>query len=141
MNADAIIKRMNAVLTKAAVTNRVVYKRVIYRHGGDELLGRPAKVANWQQKLDPQPLIMSARADEPVALNAGEVVQVGDLLMTTTPTALSKDDLTNKNLVIVLVHPITGAEEQYSIVSYRPVTVYGADVMYNVLVRSKSRPA
>ena len=142
MTADVIISRMDKVLKRFNVSNREVYKRVVIRSGGDPLIGRYSSVKTAEWKLDPQPMVMSPRSDEPVALNSDgkSVVQVGDLLLTVTPTSVSREDLENKNLVFVFKHPSNHVEEEYFIVSYRPVVVYGSDVMFNVLVRSKRRP-
>jgi hypothetical protein len=142
VKASAIIQRVNKALSRVNVTNRIAYKRIILRSGGDPLIGRYSSVKTGEWKLDPQPLVMTPRADEPLAVNSDgqSVVLLGDLLLTVTPTALSREDLRDKNLVLVFKHPSTSEEEEYFIVSYRPVVVYGEDVMYHVLARSKRRP-
>lgn len=143
--ATKIISRVNQVLASLNVTNRVVYKRVISRTGGDPLLGRPGAVDIADTVLSPQPAVeyvptivnnRGLNKNHPLVVG-GQIAMVGDYLLTMSATSITKDDLENPDTVFAL--KTTTSEEERAVVSYDPAVINGIDVAYFVLVRSVER--
>lgn len=140
LNADTLIKRFSKALARVEATDREVLKRKYVITGTDLLIGRGTRVRQGEWKLDPQPAVMQPRFDEPVVVSNDQRVQVGDQLLTVSSAALSDEEIKDKDLMIVFRDRQSGAEEEYFIVAYEPLSYQGRAVMFTVLVRSKSRP-
>jgi hypothetical protein len=137
MTADSLIKRMGAVFTKLAPNNRSVYKRFRYKHGGDDLLGRPDKVGTNDIIMSPQPIINTYT--QTLYESSSNVVGVGDTVLTATSDSVSQKELDSNELSFVLKDN-AGQEEEFSIRSYKASTVFGKDIMYQIILKSKRRP-
>lgn len=142
-NAASLIAKMDKLLTKFDISDRVVYKRVITRVGGDPLLGRPAAVTTNDVSLNPQPVVkywgFTARKEyyQSVLLADG-VGQTGDVLLNPiSSTCITRSELRNPDISFVLKDDT--AEEEYTIVAVEPIAFQGVALAFNLLLRSKKR--
>jgi hypothetical protein len=135
--AASLISKVDRLLTKYNLTSREVYKRTITRTGGDALIGKPAVVTKTDVKLSPPPSV------EYVSMRDGQVVvgsalaMLGDYVCLCSPTSLSKADLANPNVLLVL--KLGSAEEECDIVGYNESVLEGQPVVYEVLARSRNK--
>lgn len=136
--ADSLIKTVDGLLTRFDATDRKIYKRIITRTGGDSLLGRPGSVTYKDTLLQPQPAVRVVTGrDVALALSSSVLVQVGDYVLTTSVTTLTRDDLQSTNFVFVL--KAGTAEEELVIIGYDPIAINGRDVAFDIVARSKKR--
>jgi hypothetical protein len=136
-SAAAIISKLDKALAKYNITDRVVYKRLFSREGGDPLIGRPGSVTATDTKLSPQPAVLPPTGNHPLLLNASNVLRIGDCILQVSPTAISKSDLENKEMMLVFKDG--DKEEEFSIVSYFPTVLNGTVVLYDLWVTSRKR--
>jgi hypothetical protein len=140
--ARGIITRLNAALKRVGPPTRTVYKRVVTRTGGDNLIGRPGSVTYADTACDPQPLvsrISTERVRESAILSGTKVYQTEDLQALFSPTAITLAELQDENLVIALKDSV-GNTETYRIVDFDFTSLEGQDVIYKAIIRSVSRP-
>lgn len=141
--ADRLINKLDPLLKKYNVTERVVYKREYTVVGGDELIGRGGTRTYEDTALDPQPMVVPLsinfgnKARNNVFVVNGEMAVVGDLIVYLSSTSITRDELLNTNLTIVF--KLDTSEEEYHIVTYEPAVVIGKAVYYKSLLRSKGR--
>ena len=145
--AAGIITKLNTTLNRVGPQDRIVYKRVLTQTGGDSLIGHPSSVTHVDTVLSPQPLYQrigrnivgdQITAEIIQALNSQHVAD--DFMLTLSPTAMSMDDLGNKNVMIVL-KDAAGNEELYRITDYEPIAFQGTVVMIAAYIRSTTRPS
>jgi len=146
--AQGILNRVNGALRRTFPQDRTVYKRVVTRSGGDDLIGRGVAVSTVDTLLDPQPTyqrlgrnIVGDHVDaESVLGAAGSKVEVADdYSCLFSSTALPLADLNNKNVTIVFKDS-AGNEEIFRITDYTPVSFQGTALIYMAFLRSTKRP-
>lgn len=136
-SAASLRNKLGKLLTKFNVTDKKVYKRFYTVGGGDLLTGRPAMTVHQDTELSPTPAIVPVNQESMLLVGAAQV-QVNDLVAYISPLAITKEELENKTLSIVRLTEAM-AEEEYSIVSYQPVVIYGEAAVNTCLLRSKRR--
>ncbi len=136
--ATALRDKIGKVLNKVGASDRTCYMRTYTRLGGDPLLGRPGSVYTQDKAIVPTPAIVALSQQDMIALSGLVQVQMSDLMMIVSSLAITKEDLSNKDLSIVFADD-SGAEEEYSIAYYVPAVFGGTAIVYNVLLKSKKR--
>jgi hypothetical protein len=136
-SATSLISKADSLLTRFNATDRAVYKRTITRTGGDPLIGKPASVTRTDVKLNPPPAVSRPNPNDPLIIAGNTVVPATDYVLLVTPTALTRAELGNKDLMIVFKDGST--EEELAVVAYTPEPFQGMDVIISVLVRSKKQ--
>lgn len=136
-SASGLITKINNLLNKVNATDRTVYKRIYSRSGGDALLGINNAVTTIETALSPTPVIQPIMGSNKAVLTQFGLLQIGDMIMTTSASALSQRDLSDKDLSIVL--KAGDVVEEYVIVSYVPNVFMGEVIAYNVLLRSRKK--
>jgi hypothetical protein len=71
--ATTLISKVDSALNKTKVTDRVVYKRLLSRGGGDPLIGRSGSVTVTDTELQPQPAIFRAPVEITTGANRNSV--------------------------------------------------------------------
>jgi hypothetical protein len=137
--AAGIITKLNAVLNKVGPPTRTVYKRVVTRTGGDDLIGRPGTVTNADTLLDPQPFY-SDLDKEAAELNGtgAKIYMPDDKRVIVSPDSMTYAECTNPNLFIVLKDS-SGVEEQFLLVDFKRISIEGVDVALVLIIRSVRR--
>lgn len=133
---------MDKILTKLNPSSSIIYKRTTGRTGGDPVTGRGVTVSNTDVLLNPQPaityitatLLTRANRNTQVVVTSG-VAQIGDILCTCSATNITRSELNNKDVSIVLVDGST--EDQREIVEFTPYMLNGIDVAFDILLRRK----
>ena len=147
-SAQAIINKLNATLTRTNAGERTVYKRVVTETGGDKLIGRPGTVTNTDTLLSPQPFFSRLGRDrvpgghasaETVIDSTGRMVLADDYQVMISPTAMTRDDLSNAQVQLVLVDS-AGRQEVLKIDDFIPTVFQGTDCMFLAFCRSVTRP-
>lgn len=138
----ATIAKLNTLLKRVGACDREVYKRQVTRSGGDSLTGEGVQTSGVDSKLDPQPAV--TRPDERTAmmLYGTTVIPITDYSLLVSPSAITKEELADKDTLIVFKEPQLGTlpeEEECFVVDYVPTVLGGEVVALNVLVRSKAR--
>jgi hypothetical protein len=135
--ATSLISKVDRLLTRYNLTSREVYKRTITRTGGDALIGKPATISKVDVKLTPPPSVefVSMRDGQMVVGNA--MAMLGDYVCLCSPTAISKTDLSNPNVLLVM--KAGSAEEECDIVGYNESVLEGQAVVYEILARSRKK--
>ncbi len=137
--AAGIITKLEAVLAKVGPPRRAVYKRVVTRAGGDDLIGRPGTVTNADTLLDPQPFYSSLDKEAEELNGAGTKVYFpDDLRLVVSPNAMTYAECQSPNTFIVL-KDANGVEEQFLIVYPKVLSIEGTDVALIVIIRSVRR--
>lgn len=138
-SAASLQNKVNKLLTKFDVTDRIVYKRVITRTGGDILTGRGVAVAIVDTVLKPQPAIdQSGGRGGPMVAAGAELAQLGDLVMLVSASAITRLNLEDPKVAFVL--KATGIDdEEFSVVAFDPLVTQGQAIAFNVVLRSKKR--
>lgn len=149
-SAAAIISRLDKALNKTNATSRVVYKRIVTRSGGDDLIGRPATITNTDTILLPQPMcqrlgrnLVGGSAPEQTSLSSGGgAIQIAnDYAVIFSPSAMTRTALSDPNLLILLVDTVTSETEVFRITDMEPTPYLGQDVMITAYMRSTKRAA
>jgi hypothetical protein len=135
--SDSIIKRMDAALRRVGPMRRDVYKRVITRTGGNDLIGRAASITTADTKLNPQPFYMDNGGSEMLVSTGGDV-QATDYTFVMSPTAMTLAEVQNKN-TFLLLKDSAGNIEMLRITSYEPTDFQGAVVEISITATSVSR--
>jgi hypothetical protein len=134
----SLISKVDRAMRDLNVTDRVVYKRLLSREGGDPLIGRGQSVTLSDTQLDPQPIVEVPTSDNPLLLSGVVLNPATDYLLSISASAMSLSELKNPNYLVVFQN----AEDDYeecTVVRYIPVVLEGTVVMYSVLVRSRKR--
>lgn len=145
--ALSIITRLDKALNKVGPLDRVSYKRIITRSGGDDLIGRPASVSVVDTIFDPQPqytrlarfLVGPGAKSQDMSDAGGHHRIANEYMFTFSPSSMSMTDLTNDDLLIVLKDSV-GNEETFDITDYEPIAMNGINVVYTVFAKSMQRP-
>lgn len=144
--ADAIIRRTDSALRRVNVTERDVYKRVITRTGGDDLIGRPGSVTHVDTKIDPPPAyqrlgrnIVGNNVAAESVLSGSETRVADDYAVLISVTAMSEADFKNENVLIVF-KDAAGGEEVFRITDYEPTLFQGQVLNFTAYIRSLKRP-
>lgn len=137
--ATSLIKRVGNVLSKFNVNDRTAYKRIIAQSGGDSLIGRGVLTDTQDILLDPPPAIRILGPDDTFILTSTGVTPEGSLVCTVSPDAISRDELKDAGLTIVFKGTQQDNEEEYFIAGFNFECFQGIDVIFNLLLRSKTR--
>lgn len=145
--ADALLAKTNSLLNKYGPFNgRTVYKRVITRTGGDDLIGRPGTVTTSDTKLTPQPyfaragkrnvVVDNTRFQDVITGVGNQTVQVYEMLISVT--ALSEAEIENKNIVLVFKDS-SNNEEIVRIEDYESVAIDNTEIVWQAVAKSIKR--
>jgi hypothetical protein len=135
--ATALISKLDGVLKKYNLTDRTVYKRTVTRSGGDTVTGKGVVTVNTDVVLSPQPAVRQLSQMD-MYTGVAAMAQIGDSVCTVSPTAVTRTELLNKNLLFVF-KDASDNEEECFIVGFIPSALNGVDVAFDVVVRSKKR--
>lgn len=143
--ATSLISRIGVILNKVNPTDRKIYKRVVKRTGGDQLLGVPANIENVDIQLDPPPIFsrvgrnIVGQAVNSEAFDVDGAIGIGnDYMLTVSPAAISWAEFGNKDLLIVFKDSDMN-EEVFRITDFEPVAFQGIDVLIIAFIKSTSR--
>jgi hypothetical protein len=144
---SGLIKKLDNTLKRFMPMERKVYKRVVTRTGGDDLIGRPGSVTSVDTLLDPQPYYEAmqrgggsqdvARLD--MAIANTKATSLSDYEFLISPTAMTRAELNNRNVFLVLKDASGNAE----VLEILPDKNYAFDntvVAFQVQARTIKRP-
>lgn len=133
INAQNLITRVNKVLADVNATSRVVYKRVQTTTGGDPLLGKGGTTTTVDTQLIPPPAVMDEDQKSSLVLSSSGRFVASDIFLTVSSTALTRAELENPKLTLVLKN---GAhQDEGKILHYYDDTVSGTVIIWNIVVR------
>ncbi len=136
--ADGILKRVDRVLDRLNVTDRVVYKRVTASTGGDPLLGRGTASFN-DTVLSPQPAVRVATNQYPMIFDEGGAMASDvEYLLTVSANALTRLEVNDPNVSILFMDD-EGNVEQLFIVGFSSSVMNGTDIAFSLVLASKAR--
>jgi len=136
--ADRLRSKLDGILKRFTVTDRVVAKRITSSTGGDPLTGRGATSTVVDSVLDPQPAVQVASKEYPLVV-AGQVLSAdADYFVTVSANSLTRDDVTNPNLSITFTDS-AGRVEELFIVGFSPTMLNGSDIEFSLILSSKKR--
>ena len=146
-NAAALIAKIDKLLIRFNPVVGQVYKRVVTRTGGDPITGRGSATAVVDTPFTVPPTIRSyvfgnlalkgGQLGNSVVLDNGASESIVDYIMNVSPTDITALELTNPHLTIVIDRGTH--KEEFTIEGSDPVMIYGTDVMFDLLIRSKKR--
>lgn len=136
--ADRMKLKLDTLLAKFKVTDRVVAKRIKSSTGGDPLTGRGATASVTDTVIIPQPAVEIAAKDYPLVVSGQVMTQDADYLMTVSANTMTKDDVTNPNLSITFTDSVGRVEELF-IVGFSAIMLNGVDVGFSLILASKKR--
>ena len=140
-NLQATVK---SILNKYAPADRQVYKRTITRVGLDALIGRSSVVSVSDELLDPQPyhymidISSAGRFTFEGTLGPSKIVNIGDYVFIISVEALTKEEIQDPDLLLVLVDG-DGNEESFRLLEYENPSVNNTEVLYIGYFRSIKR--
>lgn len=134
----SLIAKVDRAMKSLNVTDRVVYKRLLSREGGDPLIGRGQSVTLSDTELDPQPIVEVPTSDNPLLLSGVQMNPATDYLLAISSSAITLTELKNPN-VLIAFKDSSDQFEECAVVRFIPVVLEGTVVLYNVLVRSRKR--
>lgn len=135
--SSSLKAKVDKVLLKANATDRKVYKREYITEGGDSLTGRGRTTRTVDRALSPPPAVTQLRQEDLLTLSGTTQIQISDLLMTVSASTLTRKDLANKDLTIVMKTRDT--EEEYKILAFTSAVLEGENIVFNLLIRSNKR--
>lgn len=138
--ATSLVNRVAGVLDKVNANDRVTYKRRFTHSGGDALTGRGVSTGSQDILLAPQPAVRALGPYDSFYLNGNSVVQSGDQVCTVSSLAITRDELADKDMALVMKDAL-GNEEEFFLCAFNPSMFGGTDVVFELLIRSKSRPS
>jgi len=138
-SANALISKIKATLSKVNATDRVVYKRVVTKSGGDPLLGRGVSVSTVDTLLDPQPAVIWPETMPTLMVSGASLVPAGACYMVVSASAMTRFEVADSTLTIVFKDTISNKEEQYNISGFTPQVFQGTDVAFECALVSKKR--
>ena len=136
--ADAIRAKLDSVLRRFDVTDRVVSIRRARHAGGDALTGRGVAVTNDDTVLDPQPAVVVAAKNFPLVIAGAALSADAEYLVTVSATAMSRADVTDPTLSFIFTDD-SGKEEQLFISGFQPGYIGGVDILFDLILSSKKR--
>jgi len=143
-NPTTILAKLDKALRTYAPVDKLVYKRVYTKTGGDALIGRGQTTTSTDTLLDPQPMYRrmtrypvgpSARAE--LIITGGETSLGNSFSMMFSATAMPLSDLENPNLIIVF-KDTAGNEELFRVTDFEPTGFQGTDVLFIAYIQSLS---
>lgn len=138
MNATTLLAKVGATMNKLNASDRTAYKRVYVRTGGDTLLGVGATATHTDTALSPKPAVFTVTQQDLLNLSGTSKVQLNDQMMIVSAAAITRADLSNSELTIVMKRG--SSEEEYSVESYTLAPFNGTAIAFTLLLRSKRRP-
>lgn len=155
MNVNSLLNAVNNVFTTYNPPDRQVYKRIVKRSGGDDLIGRPGSITYQDSVLTPQPFYQRRQQSWPpmnIGSNASRDEAAEKLLgpdgksyaavayeILLAPQSITVDDLNNPNLTLLFKFS-NGNEEEYEVTDYETVGVAGVDLLIIGYIKSVTRP-
>lgn len=136
--ASTLITKVNNALGKIDASDRSVYKRLIVRSGGDPLTGRNMVLDTQDVLLSPQPAVRSAAAEDMFLLTANGVAPDGALICTVSASAVSRAELRDGDMTIVMKDS-TQNDEEFFIAGFGFTVFGGLDITFSLVLRSKAR--
>lgn len=122
----------------APINTRTAYKRSITQSSGlAALLGRSVVVAEVDTLLDPQPAFVRLGRSSPY-LQSNSTILVDDWLVVLSVESITRDELFNKNTVLVLKDSL-GVEEVFRLIDTTEAAVNSTDVAFVAFYRSTDR--
>lgn len=137
MNATSLLAKVGKTMNKMSASDRVAYKRTYVRSGGDSLLGIGSTLSFTDTVLSPKPAVFTVTQQDLLLLSGATKVQLNDQMMIVSAAALSRTDLENKELTIVMKRG--SVVEEYSVETYTIAPFDGAAIAFSLLLRSKRR--
>lgn len=137
--AEDLIATANSILSEFAPPDRKVYKRTIVRTGLDELIGRSSVVSVTDTLLSPQPYYVRIDTSNEGVLSSNKNVNIGDYIFILSVDALSRAEIQNKDIVLVLKDSSANAEV-FRLLDYENPSVENTEVLYVGYYRSIVRP-
>lgn len=136
--------KVDSRMNQFQVTSRPVYKRLVTRVGGDQLIGRPGSVTRTDTLLSPTPVVqfmdstsITQSNRNPIVVVGSERVAAGDYVVYISSSAITETELLNKDVLIVFKG--NTPEDERNIAAYDPIVVNGMILTFVVLLRSKTR--
>lgn len=136
LSASALKKKIRNIFNKVEASDNPCYLRRYSRHGGDKLTGRPGVITKVDKLVTPTPAVTTLRQEDMLALSGVFQVQMSDVMMIVSAEAITKTDLSDKDISVVFIGPEL-SEEEYTIAYYTPQVFDGEVIIYNVLLRSR----
>lgn len=148
--ASVITKKIDKALVKLNPFSGLVYKRFITNVGGDTVTGRGSTVEIVDVLITVTPIFRAATfnnatlrsskyGNNQALVDPFTSSSLVDLVMTASSSAVSLSELNDPNMTIVAKR--VNVEEEYLVSSYESTSIYGEDVMFDVIIRSKKRVA
>ena len=138
MNATSLLAKVGKTMNKLGASDRVAYKRVYTRIGGDVVLGAGHTTSHNDTVLSPKPAVFTVTQQDLMSLSGTSKVQLNDQMMVVSAAAITRADLGNSELVIVMKQG--SSEEEYGIESFTLAPFDGTAIAFTLLLRSKRRP-
>ncbi len=138
MNATLLLAKVGTTMNKLSASDRVVYKRTYARTGGDALLGTGRTLTSSDVVLSPKPAVFTVTQQDLLALSGATKVQLNDQMMIVSAAALSRTELENPELTIVMKRG--SVVDEYGIEAYTTAPFDGTAIAFSLLLRSKRRP-
>lgn len=136
--ASSISNKVVQALKKVVATDRDVYKRLIVRSGGDPLTGRNVSLDTQDILLNPQPAVRIVGTSDAFLLTSTGVAPEGSLICTVSAQSMSRQELTDKDMTVVMKDAF-GNVEEFFIAGFNPAVFGGVDIAFQLVIRSKSR--
>jgi len=136
--ATSIQNKLDRVLTRLNVTDRVVSKRITTTTGGDPLLGRGVMAATSDTTLNPPPSVLVAAKNYPLVIAGTALSPDAEYLMTVSASAMSRSEVADPNLTITFTDAAGGVEELF-VIGFAPSYLNGVDIAFMLILSSKQR--
>lgn len=137
--ATSAIAKISNALRSVNATDRVVYKRLLSRVGGDPLIGKPTTVTVLDTVLSPQPAVFAVNQEQVKNATSQASMSLGSYKIIASSESLTKDDLETSNLSFVLKNVAGELIEELFIKSYTPYILDGVVLAWNIFAVSKKR--
>jgi hypothetical protein len=135
--SDELITTVDGILTEFAPSYRTAYKRTITRTGGDVLIRRSVSVSYVDVELSPQPVFRRlGRSD--LAQNVNKNVLLNDYSFVLSVNTITRDELINKDVVLVL-KDVDSNEEVLRLIDFIDPAINNTVVAYIAYYRSVDR--
>mgnify|MGYP007082009807 CR=1 FL=1 len=136
--SDSLIETVDSILADFAPPDRTVSKRTITRTGSYQLIARSVAVSYADVVLDPQPVYRRVTRNDAI-LSQNTLVLADDYSFVLSVNAITKDELVNKNVVLVL-EDASGNEEIVRLIAFIEPAVNLETVAFIAIFRSINRP-
>ncbi len=138
MNVNSIVGKINRVMAKLNITDRLVSKRITTLAAGDPLTGRGGSAAIQDTVLSPQPIVEVAAGNYPLMVAGTEMASEAEYLVLVSIAAMSRDEVVNPALSIIFTDS-AGKVEELFVVGFAPTVLLGADISFHLVLSSKKR--